>query len=559
VRSGTLLNSVLRYGAVAVLLGVLLGGTAAHADDRDVPPLPPPRVIGAEAPAPIAATNPAVHRNEEPATAEGAARSPVDLMFDGDPLPGQPGGPPDVGPTEPGLAQPPQPMTTEEILRSLETGGPSGAGAFSPADLAAPRTPVVRRRKLIDGYFRFRYRGRIDDDDESDHDLYQYLSLDIGDDTRPGWSGAFNGRLVQDVDGRDDGGQFYVWDSIQDTYDSAVTGHIYHAYVNYRPNSCFLEQVRVGRQWLELGEVFLMDGVTADFHPIPQKQDFTISVTGGVPANLFESSPRGDWYAGGTIEGRPWRGGDLRFDYVHIEDKTGYYGYRKNDLYTISLWQRVSQNVTARASYQHLNDDPRYFTVAFDGFIPRWDALVRGSYRALLETQFAQTLQLDPYFVTELQLEPYWDLDLSAAKNFGNCFALEGGLTIRQLFDEADAGRYNHSFERYFATASTFDWPARNVSLVLTGEWWNSADDTQAIAFDIEWEPSRCWRFLLGTDYALWRYDLYTDSERQDSRSVYLRARWTPNDRWGFDTRIRYEDDDFGEYLILNVGFQYNF
>ncbi|MDJ0976021.1 MAG: hypothetical protein QNJ98_16300 [Planctomycetota bacterium] len=397
-------------------------------------------------------------------------------------------------------------------------------------------------------------------DGERDTDLYQYLRLEYGREDAVGWSASFHGRLSQDLDGNIDNDGFYVFDSVTDTFGDRVKGYVYSAYVNYRPSGrSYLEELRIGRQYVETGEYLSMDGVRATFRP-GGPRGVGVSVYGGIPTHLYESSPDGDVMAGVGVEVPLGRGGTARLDYLYLEDDNRFYGSETVNLISLEARGQMTQSLYGRAQYQHLNGDPRYLTGEVNWNHLRRDVFVRATWRALLETQNELAYDIDPYFAIAQELEPYWDGSLSVAKGFGNCVYVEVGVAGRQLFDDDDEGRYNREFERYFAAVSVEDFGMRHMALTVTGEIWEGGeDDIYTMSFDLEYKPSPCWRGRLGTDFSLYRYDFYADDERIENYGYYLRITHRPNKRWRYDGQIRIDDDDFDTYVTLRLSAELSF
>lgn len=429
--------------------------------------------------------------------------------------------------------------------------------ALDLGSIAYPRRIPPKRLR---GSVRVRYRGQMTDEDDDDQDLYEYLNLDYGDPFAAGWSGSFSGRLTQDLDEFGDADGFFAFDDITDTYPHRINGRIYHAWVGYRPRGPSpLAAARLGRQFIDAGEVLLVDGAWAESAPIRALRGASVHAFGGVPAHLFETSPDGDWTAGIGVDGEPWCGATASFDYVHIEDRNDYYGALRNDLFTVELRQRIGRHGSAWVRYQHLNAHPRYVDLTYDGYFPRSDLTIRARASSLLYAQRAEVYDLDAYYAILQTLEPYGEVSLSAAKGFGPRFYVEAGATARWLFDEDTEGPYNHEFQRGFLTLGSTDWPWRCWSAFLTGELWTGDEDIATASFEVEWEPSRCWRFRVGSDYQLYRPDFYGDVERLDSRAVYLEGRWKPSDHWRFSADVRLETDDYYTYVIVNAAATYTF
>ncbi len=476
------------------------------------------------------------------------------------PAPVQPPPPTPLEAESPGEADSEDVADDDEEAILDETFDEEPLGAFDEDELpvltAAP--PRLTFSELFHGSIRVRYHGRFTGSD-SDNDGFAYLRLNFRDEDDVGLSGSFYGRLSHDIDGHGDDGSFFVFDSVTDSFTHRVNGRVYHAYVDYRP-CCGtpLNRVRVGRQQIDGGEFFLMDGVHVRLSEYGLRR-VQLSVFGGVPTHLFEGSPDGDVIAGASLSVRPWGGAEARADFVYLEDDNQFYGEVENDLLTLSLRQTVGPFATARASYQHFNGEPRYGAFAFDAYLPRRRALVRGAFRGLFTAQNEQVFDLDPFFAVAQRLEPYFDAHLAVSKELGRCFHVEGGIATRRLFDDADEGTFNREYQRYHLSLSSFDWPCHALSMSLTGEWWQGDEDIASVTFDLDYRPSERWRIRAGTDFALYRFDFFGNRERQNARGVFVRATYRPGERWRFDGRVRVDHDDFDTYTTVRFGAEMDF
>ena len=412
-----------------------------------------------------------------------------------------------------------------------------------------PRDPFA-----LHGSVRVRYRGRSTADGDEDHDLYQHLQLDWGNEFEPGFFASFNGRLHQDLDAIGSGNSFHPFRAITDSSDGAHHARVYHAYAGYRPSWGPIEEVRVGRQYVHAGDQFPMDGGHLVVRPVGRSRDLRVHVFGGKPTHLYERSLRGDYIVGAGIEGAPWQGARGKLDFVRIHDENDFYGSLYNNLVTADLRQAVGDHADLWARYQHLNGSPSFLDLAYNGHDVSTDFTVRARLRTLLTAQRALAFDLDPYFAITQSLEPYYEGSLSVAQGLGTYLYVEGGASGRWLRDDNREGRYNREFQRAFVALGSHDWPAPCWALTATGEAWFGDETIHTLGFEVEYKPSKLWRFRVGTDFQLFRTDVLRDEEHLESRSVYLDARWQPTRRWRFHVRARWEDDDFDTYLTLDAG-----
>ncbi len=547
--SSTWIRSARTALAVLVLLG--LSSAGARADDP-APPSPP---------APEGPPPPPESPTPPPAPIPEPPTPPV-------PDPAAPPAPPAEGdgkaPEAP--AKPEEPPKGEEPKEEPKEKDESPADdAESKAAVTAAIPPTIpvcadlpASPRCWHGTASVRLRARADTDEEHDVDLYEYLALRYRKDSDKGWSASFYGRLAEDLDGNDDSGSYSVFNDVDSSYDSIVTGRLYHMYASYRFDCGFLERVRIGRQNVDGGYPFLVDGVHATTAPMGSA-DVAVSAFVGLPAHLFEGSPEGDFILGAGVAFRPWEGGDARVDWVYVEDENSYYGTPKNHVFTGELRQRLTAFASGRFWYQQVDANPREIGVSGLSYLPESDVAVRGSFRSQLEEENSLVYDIDSYTAIEQTLFPYWDAHVSASKGFRNDVTVEGGVTARGLWSQDDEGTFNREFLRVYATASRACFPRRDVTLSLTAEYWASHDDVFSGAFDATWKPSTRFRLSTGIDYALYRTDIYTGTERYDSYGAYARVTFVPARSWKADVSLRFENDDAGTFFTLQAVLGYDF
>ena len=373
-----------------------------------------------------------------------------------------------------------------------------------------------------------------------------------------GWSGSFYGRLAQDLDGDGSEGDFDPFNDVDSSYDSALTGRLYHLYATFRPECGLVEQVRIGRQDVDGGYPFLVDGVHVTTAP-RGRAEFQATAFAGLPAHLFESSPEGDFIGGLGVAFRPWVDADARFDWVWVKDENEYYGTPESHLYTFELRQKVSAYASGRVWYEQVDSHPREAGVSGLSYLPEHDVALRGSFRSQLDDENSLAYDVDSFTALLVTLRPYWDAHASASKGFDNGVTLEGGVTARGLWLDDDEGEFNREFARFYATVSRECFPRRDVTLSLTGEYWASHDDVFSGGLDVTWKASECFRLSAGIDYALYRTDIYSGTERFESYGVYGRVTFVPARSWKADVSLRFEDDSEGTFLTLQAGLAYEF
>ncbi|MFV1958862.1 MAG: hypothetical protein ACC662_05550 [Planctomycetota bacterium] len=324
----------------------------------------------------------------------------------------------------------------------------------------------------------------------------------------------------------------------------------------FRPGQT-IEKVQIGRLYADVGEYLRFDGVRAISRPFGRGQ-WQVAVFGGLPAYIFADSPDGNWEVGFQLTGKPWKKADVELDYTYISNNK-IYGPLGDGLLNLTVNQRFGQSSVVRLTYQNLDENPRLLRLTLDSLLPKSDVTIRAYFSTLITAQREMVYDFDYYYWVALALDPYWMGNISVSKGIGEFFSVEGGASGRQLYTASDEGRYNREFGQYFLTLASYDWLVDNLDMSISGEWWNSDDDVWTVTFDVDWKPSRCWRFALGTDYAAYRYDMYADVERERVFGGYVRASWRPSTRWRFDLRLRVDDDTYGTWTTLDAGVQFEF
>jgi hypothetical protein len=431
----------------------------------------------------------------------------------------------------------------------------AAAAADSAVPGAGEAAASASEKSAVHGYIATRYRGRTSGGDD-DHDLDTVVGLDFGDANKDRISGHVMARAGADLDGSSASDPFF---SLDDTFDGRVTARLYYAWADIRPERSFLERWRIGRQLDYLTPEFAwFDGVSVQTRERGKAQ-MQMGLYGGIPVHLFESSSSGDALAGAFAQGRPWKNGRVRADWMHLVDETRL-AEHDNDLLSLGLWQQVRPELRMEAKYTHLEDEPRDARVQAQWFDAHRELTLFVSHYELLRTQKSLALEVDPFFNTLLEQFPYRQTRLLASKTLNESLQLQGGLDVRRVSDDSDVGQFNRDFERTFLTATASDLLPKSVTLSVTGEVWNSPDsDIQTWGADLSRKFAPSLDASVGSYYALFKYDLFSIEERNDVRTYYLFLRWKRTAASAFDLRYEFEDSDFGDFHTLRLGSTWRF
>lgn len=439
---------------------------------------------------------------------------------------------------------------------SAAAAAPSSAAPAQPAPGAAPAASQVAAPYALHGSIstraRYRHSGAA-----SDADVYSVVAVDAGETGRDRTTAHFLGRVSADVDGRGNAESRQLFGSLQDTYDGAVHVDVYEASVEFdRPLDAAL-RLRVGRQFdYATPEFAHYDGVRVETQPAG-KTHFVAGAFAGVPVRLYDATSIGDEIAGVWTESRPWSGGRVRADWMHVNQSAQPTDFH-DDLLGLSVWQRVGSELVFDGSFTRLEDenrDVRARATWNDG-----DLLVQAGYYRLLNPLRAFALEFDPFFTTLQEYEPYGQYRLLVSKSLGDHVRLDVGGDLRQLESESDEGRLNHDYEREYATVVVSDCLTRGLDLSLTGDNWNSSDrDVRTWGVDATWSPDANLRASIGSSYSLYEFDVFQDVERDDVRVWYARLRKKVDTSWSFDAAYEYEDDAFDDFHTITAGATWRF
>jgi len=408
----------------------------------------------------------------------------------------------------------------------------------------------------VDGVLLSRYRARFAGG-EHDHDLDEVLDVSLADEGGR-WRGRLSAQATLDLDGRSDGSDTTFF-SLRDTYDHALTARVLFGWVDVLGIER-IELLRVGRQVVHEAPVAAtFDGLRFESERMgPLRSRF--GVYGGLGEHPYESSSDGDLVAGVFGEVSPWQGAALRADWMHLEDDT-VFGDASNDLFGLAWWQDLATedaDATTRLETRAtvLDGEARDLAVTASRVDAPADLLVQARLYRLLEAQNQLSAPLDPFSPTLFELSPYRQLGLLASKSW-DWGGLQGGADVRRVVDPADVGEYNRDFERAFLTATVTD--ALPVVVAVTGERWSGEDEIETWGIDLRRTFDPELDVAVGSYYSLFKYDLFSDVERDHVRTYYvdLRARRARARTWS--VRYELEQNDFDRFHTLRIDWAWRF
>lgn len=442
------------------------------------------------------------------------------------------------------------------------TLGTAGPQQEEPAPAPAPQEPAAKpwlEEQLgipVHGFLSMRYRLRATSDDR-DQDLYQYLSADLGDPERHRLTGHFFLRATEDLDEERD-----VFNGITDTFDSNLNSRLYYGYLDvHRLGPA--QTIRAGRQFLHETPIpFYFDGVWAESEELPTLRDLKAGVYGGIPVHLYESSPGGDSVWGAYLAARPWKGAQARVDYARVIDDY-ILGEQRNDLYGLGVAQQAGERMNVAAQYNVLEGESHDVLGRLAYVNAEADLDLAVSYTQLFETQKTLAIDVDSFFLAARDYFPYHQVRLLAGKGLCRHSRLQAGADVRELVDEGDEAPLNREFRRFFVTAIVTDWPQPRLAMSLTVEMWDvpGSDDGDILTggFDVTYKASDELKLSGGTSYALYKFDVLADEERENVRTYYAKGTYLVRENLKAQLGVEFEDADVDEFWTVKVGLTQSF
>jgi hypothetical protein len=439
-------------------------------------------------------------------------------------------------------------LTAATPARGQDPGAATSPAAKTQGQGEAKEPLPMFRGQLVSRYW-LRWTGS-----DRDQDLYETLSLDIGDPEQHAVTGYLQGRLSIDLDGST-GSQPFA--SLDDSHGHNPVGHLYYAYADLHRVDGF-SLLRLGRQTIhDTPEVAFLDGVRAESATFGGMQA-QIGAYGGVSTHLYESSISGDWMMGLYVQGRPWTGGRLRLDWMHLEDEA-LLGAHNDDLYAAGVWQTAGA-FELEGQYSRLESKDRDVRGRATFSDAETSVLLQLSYYQLLHPQQDLVLELDPFFSATQELFPYQQFGFLGSKGLWEQLDLRLGIDVRRVRDAADIGTYNHDYERYFGTVAVRDLFTKDLTVSLTGDLWASdMEDIRTWGADASYKANETIELSAGSYYSLYKFDLQLNSEIDHVRTYYGRLRCRASKSLTADLAVELEDNDLDRYYTLRMGATWKF
>ena len=377
----------------------------------------------------------------------------------------------------------------------------------------------------ISNRYKFRSTGSL-----RDQDVETLVTLDIGNAYADRVWGALQVGGIFDLDGNQGGNTFA---SVYDSFSDRAVGRLYYAHVDAKDLGP-LSHLTVGRQSRFDFESLYYDGLTLQSK---RWHGFSLTAFGGAPVHLFENQigfDVGDWLVGGALQWNPISNLQARFDYVHLKDEVAGFrasvGDQEDDLFGGTIWWDIDQHFALMGRFTSFSDQVRDVSLSATYKLASHDLFVRLNAFRLLKGYAIRVVEFDAYGIAGTY-EPYTDVSLTATKGFGQHFAMDGGVQVRFLDDNQIASAFNHGFERFFLSLSTYDLLLKGLSLSATGDYYHGEDNVLKNnnfggSFTVTQDLlEKRLQLSGGTAFYLYRYNLFAGNESNNVQTYFARVK----------------------------------
>jgi len=431
------------------------------------------------------------------------------------------------------------------------------ADADSPAAaMDSPAYASSGAEASTTGYVNVRTRSRwARDHDVDDHDLFAVIASDTETGGENSWGIHFMGRAQYGINAQDPDSIFY---SVLDTYSNRLDAKLYHLYVDV-PVKDALSLLRLGRMVIyPTPRSAYLDGALIETAPSGPMQ-LSFGGYAGNSVHLYEGWPSEEWLGGLYTKFRPWEQGQLRVDWMRLNDDIRL-DESVNDLVSFDLDHQLNRNLRLEAEYSLLNGSGNDARLKGFWALPEQDLTIRASLFRLIKPQTDFAYELNPYFNSLRTHQPYNQGQFVISKTFDDTWQLYGGLDARRVENQEDIGRYNRDFDRYYLTAAAFEVLPARTTVSLTSDFWVSPDnDQQTWGLDFTSELSEVAKASLGTYYSLYKYYLDNNDERDNVRTYYAEYKREVSDSTRVMIRYEYEDEVIDSFHNLRLGLTWRF
>ena len=156
-------------------------------------------------------------------------------------------------------------------------------------------------------------------------------------------------------------------------------------------------------------------------------------------------------------------------------------------------------------------------------------------------------------------IKPYYEAGLDGGWDLTRQFTLEPGVTVRELYDPAEAGNFNHAWQRYYVGGTLRDGLAKDSTLTITPSVWNGDDTVASLEGSYRQPLTRDLSAAVGVDFSRYRYDWDDSREVENVVGASSSLTWEIVRRLTGKLSYRIENDEFETYHAITTSLTYRF
>jgi hypothetical protein len=175
-------------------------------------------------------------------------------------------------------------------------------------------------------------------------------------------------------------------------------------------------------------------------------------------------------------------------------------------------------------------------------------------YFRMYERLHSVTNDLSPATPTLGVYEPYTRFGGRIDCRPSDEWLLQVGYSHRILDDEDDEGTFNHEYDHAYGSVTALGLLDPRLDLTLTANGYESSLNEQiAVGGHADFRISDTVTLAGGIDHALYKYDWFQDTEREDVWTYSLSGLWRYSERLEFRARLTVDEDRFHEFTTFRV------
>ncbi|MBI3891987.1 MAG: hypothetical protein HY303_10710 [Candidatus Wallbacteria bacterium] len=448
------------------------------------------------------------------------------------------------------------------------TSSAAAAPATTSSTASAPSTGAADSKvdPEVHGYVQTRFRGRHGLGLGGNEYLYQYVSLQVGDESQD-VSGELFFRGTETVDKQRPPGD--PLRGMDDTFGDPF-GRLYYGHVDIK-NLGFVDKLRIGRQTIQDVPGIYFDGLRVE-DEVDSRTHY--SVYAGNTVHLYEPAQDGDWVLGFDAEHSATDRLKLRLDLARVRDRFSPFGLpiprqtpgrvEADTMAALAAFYDLNSHVDLDAKALRIDD--RFRSVSMRGnFRYPGDRLY---FTLSAERQpsafFGQATEFSPMFDVLGSYNGYTQLSLSGSKGlFEGELDLNFGYTNRNSDSGAGAPIFNQDFDRWYAGLFLPEVLGNpKVSLAINYDrYLAQTSEFSTIGGEMGYAFNRQLKFAAGSSYSLYQFDPLTGLLRDNVREYYLTCDWkSPERDWGVRSRLVAEPfQDGGQFRTLELSVKHDF